>query len=158
NELTRRLTTESWAAYRSEQAEPLHVEETNPTGKADATQATTVPITLRGAVVGQITIETPSGTQTLDEEQLRIVHEVAEQTALAADNARLFSQTQQTLTQTTALYNASRQISEAPDLQTIVAALVEGVPNPSINRAVLIELLRDDTGNITGGQTIANWY
>jgi PAS domain S-box-containing protein len=102
NELTRRLTGEGWAQYRAaraQRADTLWVEAVNPTNPTNPTSPTIVPLTLRGAQVGQIAITGATAGGGLSTEQLELVQEVAEQVALAADNVRLVNQSQAALSQ-----------------------------------------------------------
>jgi PAS domain S-box-containing protein len=102
NELTRRLTSEGWEQYRAARAQRddhLSVEAVSPTTPTTPTTPTIVPLTLRGAQVGQIVITGAADGEGLSAEQLELVQEVAEQVALAADNARLVSQSQAALSQ-----------------------------------------------------------
>ncbi|OQY25916.1 MAG: hypothetical protein B6I34_01130 [Anaerolineaceae bacterium 4572_32.1] len=80
------------------------------------------------------------------------------QVANAIHNARLFEQTQAALSETATLYNASRRITEAGELQEIVTAVVDEIPVPDINRVVLWDLERDESGQVVAFIVRGGWH
>jgi GAF domain-containing protein/HAMP domain-containing protein len=63
-------------------------------GKAKVAESaqTVVPIELRGEVIGELVVQSPSGKPWLDD-QIDLIKAVAERVALSAENARLFEET-----------------------------------------------------------------
>jgi PAS domain S-box-containing protein len=76
----------------------------------------------------------------------------------AVDNYRLSQQTEAALAEIETLYNAGRRLNTVQDLQEIVAAVVEEVPVPAVNRAVLFIYERDSAGEMESALVAANWY
>jgi len=83
---------------------------------------------------------------------------VATQTAVVVNNQLLFASTQAALTESEKLYEASRRLASASTLQEIMAAVVEGVPVPAVNRAVLMAYQLDSSGGLLGAEVTANWH
>jgi len=61
-------------------------------------------------------------------------------------------------TQSEALYDASRRLIAAQDIQELVAAVAEGMKVPDINRAVLFDIHRDESGEWQDITCIGNWH
>jgi GAF domain-containing protein/HAMP domain-containing protein len=134
----------------------------------------------KAEVVGVLGLAHTVKGREFGEEDVEVLRRFAPLTSLALENARLFAQTENTLKETTHLFEASRRIAAATDLQSIVAAVVEGAaaaaspatdnllgqeqhtsPPPiakAINRAILILFERDVTGRIIAGESVANWH
>jgi PAS domain S-box-containing protein len=116
-----------------------------------------VPLMLRGEAIGSVDIyDDPQAA--LSPEDIALVQSAAEQATQALERARLFEQTQITLTQTEMLYNAGRRLSAAEDLQEVLAAVIEGVPIAAVNRATLFHYEHDQAGEIENALVGANWY
>ena len=82
-----------------------------------------VPLAIRGIAVGSI--ETTKAE--LNEDEQSLIQEVANRISLALDNVRLFEETQLTLSESRRLYETSRRISSAADLDlpAIYSIIVE---------------------------------
>ncbi|MCP4515845.1 MAG: GAF domain-containing protein, partial [Delftia sp.] len=116
-----------------------------------------VPLILRGENIGNVDIyDDPQAA--LSPDDIALVQAAVEQASQALARARLFDQTQITLTQTELLDSAGRRLNAAEDLQEIVAAVVEGVPVPEVNRAVLFLYEHNQAGEIETALVAANWY
>jgi GAF domain-containing protein len=145
NALTRRLTAEGWEKYFTGQHGELVVEDVRPeliiTGQelADSNQDLgstkptttmttqemfTLPIILRGELIGTIDLEPPAAKPYWDEENVSIVKSVAERVGLALDNARLFEQTQIALSEAEQLYNVGLHINTAVTLEDLLQAAI----------------------------------
>jgi len=60
--------------------------------------------------------------------------------------------------QNESLYDASRRLIAAQDVQELVAAVAEGMKVPDINRAVLFDIHRDEEGEWQDITCIGNWH
>ncbi len=89
---------------------------------------------------------------------IRLFRSIMGQTATVMDNRALFAQTQAALALTENLYRASQALSAASDLQELVRAVAESVRIPSVNRAVLLILERDENDELDSMHVAANWY
>jgi PAS domain S-box-containing protein len=94
----------------------------------------------------------------LSSEDISMVQQISEQVALALESARLFDQTQSALAQSEKLFDASRSLTQATDLQELVAATVKTLGIPVVNRAVLTKFDYDSAGEIEQLTIIANWW
>jgi GAF domain-containing protein len=117
-----------------------------------------VPLLSQNQVIGVLGLAHTVKGREFGEGDVEVLRRFAPLASLALDNARLFAQTQTALDETTRLYAASRRLVAAQGLQALVAAVVEGVPNPAINRAILILFERDNHGIVTAGESVANWH
>jgi PAS domain S-box-containing protein len=143
NALTRRLTAEGWERYFTGRRGELVVEDVMPelaatgteladsdqdlggTGPTPSAQATfTLPIMLRGELIGTIDLEPPVTNPNWDEDNVSIIKSVAERVGLALDNARLFEQTQIALSETEQLYNVGLHINTAATLEDLLQAAI----------------------------------
>ena len=99
--------------------------------------ALAAPLTLRGEVIGALSLYEVEQERTWSEDDIALVEAVAAQVAVAVENARLFQETQAALAETEALYAASRAITAARSREEIVAALVEHVGRTWLDRVVV---------------------
>ena len=105
-----------------------------------------LPIILRGQVIGALDLYDVSTPHEWSEEDIALATTVAAQTAFSLENARLFEQTQESLSEARVLYEASRRVSSAANPQEMLMAVAEGVHVPEINRVVLWDLEYSITG------------
>jgi len=87
----------------------------------DDPAALQIPLNVGGLNLGALRVKRPGGGWS--EEDRAISQAIAERMALALENARLFEATRNTLAQTARLYEASRDITAARDLQGILRAV-----------------------------------
>jgi adenylate cyclase len=103
-----------------------------------------VPLTMRGEVLGVITLAA-SEPDMFGENELNFMHRLARRAAVALDNARLFRQSEQLADDMAVLYSASRTISStlewAEVLHHIAQALAVMLEGSS---AVIYDCLRED--------------
>jgi GAF domain-containing protein len=122
----------------------------------DEIAAISAPIIIRGEVIGTIAAAAPEGLP-FSEGDHAILRAVADRVGLAIEGARLFQETQSSLSVASALYRLSRQLNEANELDQIVQAVVQSVAaDASSGQAWLF----DDTtpgGEPTWLQLSAHW-
>jgi GAF domain-containing protein len=116
-----------------------------------------VPIEVRGRVIGVLDVQSTQ-PNAFDRADVALLQSLTSQAGVAIQNARLFRETESALAETEALYNASRRLGAAGDLQEIVAAVAEGMPIPAINRAVLWFIEYGAGGEAEAFVSQANWY
>ncbi|MFN8375881.1 MAG: GAF domain-containing protein [Anaerolineae bacterium] len=83
-------------------------------------------ISIRGEVIGKLAAAAPDG-QAFTEGDQAVLRAVAERVALAIENARLFQETQNTLLETSMLYQMGRFLNEANTLADILEAIIRTV-------------------------------
>ncbi|MBN1966137.1 MAG: GAF domain-containing protein, partial [Anaerolineae bacterium] len=168
--INRRLTRASWENFlgRLSQGEHLgyHYDLQNVapvdeplTIASDAVDGRTIarPIELRGEPIGTILLN-EDNPRAWAPEDLALIDDVAERVAQVVEQFRAFDETQAALAETAALYDASRRISTAEGLQAVVAAGVEALNVPAINRAVLMAFDYDESGRLDVARVIGNWH
>ncbi|MCP4543604.1 MAG: PAS domain S-box protein [Chloroflexi bacterium] len=108
------------------------------------------PLVVGGRAVGTLNVGNlePDAYTERDETMLL---QMASLLASTIENRRLFEQTE-------ALYQAGRRINEAEDLKEIMTAVVEAVPIPEINRAMLVMFDRDLDGDVAAMVVTSVWY
>lgn len=128
-------------------------------GHADLVRAF-VPVRLRDKTLGLFEAGYRRGTRAhISPEEVRMLDGLADQLAVAIDNARLLNQVQAALAETGKLYTASRQLAAAPDLTSMVTIFAESVTVPDINRVVLwLFEFAAGTDELTAATVSAAWY
>lgn len=116
-----------------------------------------VPLLAGDRLIGVLDVQSDQ-TDFFTEEDIRLKTTLAAQIAMAVEKSWLFEETQSTLTETAMLYQASRRINEAGDLQEIMGAIAEAGEIPEINRVVLEIFEHNPDGNVEALNVIANWY
>jgi GAF domain-containing protein len=96
----------------------------------------TVPLELRGHSLGRLALRR-EGDRSWSEEDIQMVRTVVLQTALAADNARLFEATQGALDESRALYDSSRQITAAGEMSEVLSAVLDNLARTGIHAAAI---------------------
>jgi GAF domain-containing protein/CheY-like chemotaxis protein len=141
NTLNRELTRTAWEGvqekFQVEQGYQYDLRELKP-GLPDQVEndAVSLPITIRGQVIGSLDVAVPDGAEFSEDEQL-ILNAVTERVALAIDRARLFQETQLSLSETSLLYELSRHINEATALEEIIQAIITSVMPDAMGGQVL---------------------
>ncbi len=128
--LNREFTRDAWDGIEErldiEQAYHYDLRDVQPGSTERDAAALSVPITIRGEVVGALDVATPEAGDFTQDEQL-VLQAITDRVALAIDRARLFEETQLSLNETSVLYDLSSRINEATELKEIVAALTASV-------------------------------
>jgi len=116
-----------------------------------------IPMIVGDRLIGVLDVQsnTPAGFTAASQQ---VQETLASQVAVAINNARLFDQVEQSLLMTELLYNASRLITEASTETELIAAAVESVSLPGINRALIISYDHDPSGDPTTARVVANWH
>lgn len=121
--LNRQLTRDAWNQVEEKLGLEAEYGAKNIIGKVKA------PISIRGEVIGDLHADLPEGQQFSLGDQM-VMQAVAERVALAIENARLFQETQSSLSETSTLYKLSRLLNEANSLEDVLQAIIVTVaPN-----------------------------
>jgi GAF domain-containing protein len=99
---------------------PLARAGSDDTGSSPYQAALAVPIVLRGEVLGGLQVGEASQSREWTEDDLTFMQAVADQVALALDNARLIEETQQRAERERLVADISSRMFAANDLETIV--------------------------------------
>ncbi len=112
---------------------------------------------LGGEVVGTLTVANDPLHPTSAEDRA-FLQQVSEQIALALESARLTAQTQSALAQSENLFAASRELTQAADLQELVTSIVKTLNVPVVNRAMLGSVNYSSADEVQNVTVIANWW
>jgi GAF domain-containing protein/HAMP domain-containing protein len=123
-------------------------------GKDDAS-ALTFPLKVRDEAIGKLAVK---GLDVGDGESVELANAVAERLSAHIESLRQYDQTQAALAQSEKLFDASRSLTQATDLQELVAATVKTLDIPEVNRAVLTTFDYDSAGEIEYLNIVANWW
>lgn len=141
DQLNRRLTRETWETYEDERptdalafkydlrdVKPLsgdgYGDETNghgmpaASGNGDHERSVELPIMVRGEAIGELTV-TEDQNLPLTADDRAMIRAVADRVALAIENVRLVEQTRDALKRVEDLYETSKQITSAEDLEKV---------------------------------------
>jgi GAF domain-containing protein len=87
-----------------------------------------VPIELRGEVIGNLVVQSPTGSRWTDDEQ-DIIRAVAERVALSAENARLFEETTQRAERERLVSEITGKIRSHNDPQAMIETALQELQN-----------------------------
>lgn len=157
----RRQTRQGWQEFvNTQKGDSLgylfDLNEVRPHGNGkDNASALNVPLKVRDATIGKLSIE---GLDSGDGESVEFANAVAERLSAHIESLRQYDQTQAALTQLEKLFDASRSLTQATDLQELVAATVKTLGILVVNRAVLTTFDYDAAGEIEYLNVVANWW
>jgi PAS domain S-box-containing protein len=116
-----------------------------------------LPLQLGKRWIGLISLNWFSVQKFSDKDE-RLYQAIAAQAAVVVNNLLQIRRTQAALAEAENLYEASRRVNEAHDLQGIVAAVAETGPVSIFNRAVLNIFEHNADGEIVALNVAANWH
>lgn len=158
---SRRLTLEGWKSYTEEKGGKLgylydlkEVLPVEPERKA-GDNAVTLPIKVREEEVGRLAL---MGVDQHDGQSLELANAVAERLGAHIESLRQQDQTQSALAQSEKLFEASRALTQAQDLQQLVKTVAETMNIPVVNRAVLDVFTYNAAGELEGMDVAATWW
>ena len=96
-----------------------------------------LPLKTGNKIIGALTVQS-SQQGAFSNETITVLQSLADQLAIALENARLFAQTEKTLADTNQLYSASRRIGQATNAYEIYKTLVDFVQASNIAHLVKI--------------------
>ena len=135
--------------------EPVAVSEmaTEGNGNAVAQAALSVPIKLRGQVIGAIDLHEADEARVWTEDEIALAQAVADQMAQALETARLFEQTRSRARREALTRQITERIRDAMDvdamLQTAVQELGRALGAPRVYVRLTTDDKNDDTENGT---------
>ena len=117
--------------------------------------AITLPLKVRNQTIGKMAVK---GIEPQNDEAVELASAVAERLGAHIESLRQYGQTQSALAQSEKLFEASRRLTQANDLQELVKATVETLNIPAINRASLGIFSYNAAGELETMTDIANWW
>jgi GAF domain-containing protein len=157
----RRQTREGWQEYINTRNTTslgylFDLKEVRPynNGKEDAS-ALSLPLKVGDEAIGKLSVR---GLAPDDSEAVELAGAVAERLSAHIEGLRQHDRTQSALAQSEKLFDASRRLTQATDLQELVAASVNTLGISEVNRALLTTFDYDSAGDIEQLTIIANWW
>jgi GAF domain-containing protein/HAMP domain-containing protein len=161
---SRRLTQEGWKEYIALKSQEnlgfrYDRKEVRPNHEgaeiSSEASAVTLPIKVRDVAIGKLAVE---GLSPDDDASLALVNAVAERLGTHIESLRQSDRTQSALAQSEKLFEASRRLTQATDLQELVKTAVEMLHIPVVNRASLGIFNYNATGELESMTDVANWW
>ena len=98
----------------------------------------TVPISLRNSTIGQITLKRKGKNSTWTEREQQLAEQVANQVALALENARLLEETQLRAAREQTISNMSSRFGQTTDMDTLLKLAVQELHQlPNVTEAAI---------------------
>ncbi|MCC7163187.1 MAG: GAF domain-containing protein [Anaerolineae bacterium] len=113
------------------------------------TSALSVPITLRGQVIGAVDLFDVTQPRNWDDNDKALASSVVEQLALAVENARLFQQAEQRARETQIINEMASAISGELDARRVYETVYKYLPRLMPTDAFLVWLYDDQTRTVT---------
>ena len=126
-------------------------------GQTEAETAINMPINIRGHEIGSLAVAPRDGESFTPDEEA-VLRAVTDRVALAIDRARLFQETQISLSETSLLYDMARRINEASDLNHIIEAIITSVMPHAIGGQIIEMDRRAYHEAPTWASVTAEWY
>ena len=158
----RRLTREGWKDYTDANAAKglSYMYDLNQVRLYDGERqieasAASLSLKVREEPIGDLVIQ---GLESGDSESVELANAVAERLGAHIESLRQQKQTQSALAQSEKMFQASRSLTQAADLQELVKATIETINIPAVSRAILATLTYNAAGKLEGGTVVANWW
>lgn len=144
DQLNQQLTSNAWERAQDnlglEQAYHYNLREVKE-GKGETSPSTpnaavSVPIRIRGQVVGAMDIAMPEGEE-LSAVDNALLGAITDRLSLVLENARLFQETQLTLKETSVLYEISSRINEVDSLNAVIKVIIDIVMPDAIGGQIM---------------------
>jgi GAF domain-containing protein len=108
-------------------------------GSTEKRKTVTVPVKVRGEIIGVIHVEPNDSSKTWLESDISLVAAVAERAAFAMENARLFQDARRRAAKEQAISEATARISSATDIENILHTTAEELERVLGGSEVLIQ-------------------
>ena len=126
----------------------------------NGSSALTVPINLADDLIGMLGFEGEE-LESLSEDDLSAIEDIAEQVGLALENQRLFNQTQQALAETQEQYEISARLNSAESPREILDSIVDSLKTSDVDFVTLWSIYghpgKDDIYNDAYMQKEESW-
>ena len=124
-------------------------------GREAPENALALPLKVRDETIGKLAVQ---GLAADDRESLDLLHAIAERLTSHIEGLRQSAQTKSALAQSENLFEASRSLTQANDLQHLVNVAVHTLKIPVVNRAILVSFNYSDLNSLDSMDVIANWW
>jgi GAF domain-containing protein/HAMP domain-containing protein len=158
----RRLTIQGWREYLNTRKDTglVYLYDSNEVrpykhGQETDESALTLPLKVREEAIGKLAIQglTPDA-----EESLELANAVTERLSAHIESLRQYDQTQSALAQSEKLFDASRSLTQAADLQELLSATMRTLDISTVNRALMTTFSYDSENEVEQLTVVANWW
>ncbi|MGD8473590.1 MAG: GAF domain-containing protein, partial [Anaerolineae bacterium] len=115
-----------------------------------------LPLIVGDRVLGALDVQSTE-PDAFSEEDVAVLQLVADQTAVAVDNARKFSEEGQLLEATSPLFRASRRLALAVTTEDIVQVIIDSIAETEADGCAVIRLSVSPEGEVRGAALLGNW-
>ena len=115
-----------------------------------------LPLIVGDRVLGALDVQSTE-PDAFSEEDVAVLQLVADQTAVAVDNARKFSEEGQVLEATSPLFRASRRLALAVTTEDIVQAIIDSIAETEADGCAVIRLSVSPEGEVGEAALLGNW-
>jgi GAF domain-containing protein/HAMP domain-containing protein len=127
-------------------AVPIDDEEKTLESSDTSEQAVNVPISLRGEVIGTLSVRVP-GNESVDPDQMDLIRAVAERVALSAENARLFDETTRRAEHERVISEITSKIGASVRTENILRTTAKELSQLLEDADIFINLRASNNGN-----------
>jgi len=116
----------------------------------------TLPLMFNGDLLGVLDVRARE-TMAFDETDIRVLRSIADQLALAIQNARHTPDEAALLEATSALYRASRRLTRATTIDEVTDAIVDSVAETEADGCLVVTFVRSPSGELNGLRYLSPW-
>jgi GAF domain-containing protein len=129
NNLNRRLIGQAWRDYTRPAGGALHLVDVGPgvsaTGTAQPDGGLTAPIVMRGETIGTLSLQDLNPNRAWSTNEVALINAVANEIAIAVENARLIEQTERHAQREARLSQIAQRLRQATDIDSILQTASE---------------------------------
>jgi GAF domain-containing protein len=115
-----------------------------------------LPLMVGDRVLGALDVQSTEPAA-FSEEDVSVLQLVADQAAVAVDNARKFSEEGEVLEATSPLFRVSRRLAMAVTTEDIVQAIIDSIAETEADGCAVIRLSISPEGKVGGAALLGNW-
>jgi GAF domain-containing protein len=116
----------------------------------------TLPLMFNGHLLGVLDVRARQ-TMAFDETDIRVLRSIADQLAIAIQNARHAPDETALLEATSALYRASRRLARATTTEEVTDAILNSVAETEADGCLVVAFVRSPSGELDGLRYLSPW-
>jgi GAF domain-containing protein len=116
----------------------------------------TLPLMFKGHLLGVLDVRAKE-TMAFDETDIRVLRSIADQLAIAIQNARHISDEAALLEATSPLYRTSRRLTRATTIDQVTDAIVDSVAETEADGCLVVAFIRSPAGDLDGLRYLSTW-
>jgi len=116
----------------------------------------TLPLMFKGHLLGVLDVRAKE-TMAFDETDIRALRSIADQLAIAIQNARHIPDEAALLEATSPLYRTSRRLTRATTIDQVADAIVDSVAETEADGCLVVAFIRSPAGDLDGLRYLSTW-